>query len=193
MTNITIPTEPVSRDEAFRYLYGVMAEMREIQEEIANLEAARRAVLTAHDDRLVRLEARFDQASESAARLAEPLLPRGSKHVDIPGLGRVQFRDYQAGVRVADPRALLQWAVDAERTDLYERVPRLLAGEAKKAADAALASDGELLPGVERVEARRVPTVALDVGLPEAITYTSQQEQALLDRAPDGMDYGVSP
>lgn len=99
---------------------------------------------------------------QQAQALGEQLLVVGSKHVDVPGAGRLQFTDRKAGVRIADPLAFIA-ALDADtRPSLIEIVEKLKTNDAKKYAEAVLQQDGELLPGVERVEAQRTATIAYD-------------------------------
>jgi len=156
-------TDELDRDTAFRELRRVMHEIAEIEAEIANVEASRRAANTAHDERYVELRARLAAATDTAAVIAEPLVPRGKKSVDVPGLGRVQYRTYAAHPSLTDPADLLDWAVENERTDIYVRVPRL-DGVAAKALVKAEYANGHLLPGVEPVEERTTCTVEITGG-----------------------------
>lgn len=92
--------------------------------------------------------------------LAEQLLTEDSKHVDVPGAGRVQYRDYAAAIRIADPDAFIA-ALDAdERARLVETVEKLKTNDAKKYQEEVLKTEGgTLLPGVEEVPARRTATI----------------------------------
>lgn len=156
-------TDELNRDTAFRDLRRVMHEIVEIKSELANVEASRRSAVAAHDERIVALQLRLEDASDTAAVIAEPLIPPGKKSVDIPDLGRVQFRTYAAHPSLVEPRELLEWAVENERTDLYERVPKLLGEQARLVVKAEYAN-GHLLPGVEPVEERTTCTVEITGG-----------------------------
>jgi len=156
-------TDELDRDTAFRELRRVMHEIAEIEEEIANVEASRRAANTAHDERQRALEARRRAAVDTAAVIAEPLVPRGKKSVDVPGLGRVQYRTYAARPVIANYADLLDWAIENERTDIYQRVPKL-DGVAAQALVKAEYANGHLLPGVEPVEERTTCTVEITGG-----------------------------
>lgn len=97
---------------------------------------------------------------EQIKRVAEPLLTGKAKNVDMPGAGRVQFRDYAETLRVADDEAYIA-ALDAdERERLVELRPHLKTVDAKQYAATVLAEHGELMPGMERIEARRTASIS---------------------------------
>lgn len=94
--------------------------------------------------------------------LCELLLPPGTKHVDFPAVGRAQFRDYQASLRIDDPDAFIAALGAEERARLVEMKPKLLTVPAKAYAQQVLDDHGELMPGVERVEAHREASISTE-------------------------------
>ena len=130
---------------------------REVREAWAHEAADRRAVtvfadaITAkHLDRLERARWLRDRLVE----LAEPLLEDGSKHVEIVGVGRVQFTDRKRSAKIADAEAFIAWAREHEHPELIEERTVVIAAKAKPVALAALEA-GETLPGVEDVPRAR--------------------------------------
>ena len=102
---------------------------------------------------------------EQIKALAEPLLAGKSKHVDIVGAGRVQFRDYQAGVRIEDPETFISALGADERERLVEMRPHLRTGDAKAYAATVLADHGEIIPGAAHVEAHREASIDYSGGV----------------------------
>lgn len=100
-----------------------------------------------------------DWLSASIEAIAPDFLLEGSKHVDVPGAGRIQYRDTPAGLRIADAEAFMASLGADERARLVEQRPHLLTTEAKKYAEAVMAESAEILPGVERTEAQRTATM----------------------------------
>jgi len=152
--------DQLSADDRRRTLFGMMRAAGELDAEIAALEAYRRivdaeiaATVSGKTNRKAWLE-------EQIKRTAEPLLTGKSKNVDMPGAGRVQYRDYGETLSIADPEAYIA-ALDAdERERLVELRPHLKTNDAKQYAATVLAEHGEVMPGVERIPARRTATVS---------------------------------
>lgn len=149
-----------------RAMFGMLRQARMIK-----------AQLDADEHWLAMQRGEVERKNESAKRslaflesqvqaLAESLLIPGSKHVDVPGAGRIQYRDYKAGVRIADADSFMESLGPDERASLIEMRPHLKTTEAKKYVEAVLETeDGELLPGTERVEARRTATIEYETVL----------------------------
>lgn len=140
------------------------------------MRAARR--ISAELDRsalyLTRLEAEISRRNASKVRqyeflcelireYGESLLLPGSKHVDVPGVGRIQYRDIKESLSIKDHDAFMG-ALDAdEKARLVEMRPHLKTNEAKQYQQAVLETEGgQLLPGVERVEARRTASISFE-------------------------------
>lgn len=92
--------------------------------------------------------------------IAPDFLLEGSKHVDVPGAGRIQFTDRKAGLRIADADAFIAGLGADERALLVEQRDHLRTTEAKTYAANVLQESGELIPGTERTEARRDSTIS---------------------------------
>lgn len=103
----------------------------------------------------------------SIEAIAPDFLLEGSKHVDVPGTGRVQFTDRKAGLWIADADAFMASLGADKRELMVEMRPHLLTNEAKKYAEAVLQESAEVLPGVERTEAHRDASITLTPSLPE--------------------------
>lgn len=149
---------------------GVDALLRELATEVRDAfhaaAADRRAVevfaelVTArHRERSARAVWLRDRLVE----LAKPLLAGGEKHVDLPGIGRVQYATRKRSAKIADAEAFIAWARAHERADLFEERTVVVAAKAKPVALEALEA-GETLPGVEDV-----PEATTGVFQPQAL------------------------
>ena len=152
--------DELSAEDRRRTVFGMLraasalhAEISELTEYLARVQAEVQQSTMPKKQRLVWLE-------EQIKRTAEPLLTGKTKNVDMPGAGRVQYRDYSEALRVADAEAFIA-ALDAdERERLVELRPHLKTLDAKQYAATVLAEHGEVMPGVERVEAHRTATIS---------------------------------
>lgn len=150
-------------DERRRLLYGQLKDGQQLACEIEELEKQRRMVVGEYDSALSRLRERLEQVESAVTPLAESLLPGKAKHYDVPGVARVQFRDYQRDVRIADPDTFIEALGADERNELVEMRPKLKTTEAKAYAKAVIETEGgEILPGVEVVPERRMVTVKFE-------------------------------
>lgn len=152
--------DELSAEDRRRTLFGMLRaagalenEIRELTEYLARVQAEVQQAALPKKQRLAWLE-------EQIKRTAEPLLTGKTKNVDMPGAGRVQYRDYSEALRVADAEAFIA-ALDAdERERLVELRPHLKTLDAKQYAATVLADHGEVMPGVERVEAHRTASIS---------------------------------
>lgn len=138
-------------------LFGLMRQRAEKMRALNDKAAWLQVIQEEHARETAPLRREIAHLEEQIKAEAVRAIPEGKKSVDVPGYGRIQYRDYQGGVRIVDPEAFIKWAKAAERTDLYEVVTteRLKRAEATKAASDALAAYGEQLPGVEVQPPRR--------------------------------------
>lgn len=145
------------RDEDSRILLSLMRQRQQMMREIAERDRWMRIVMDEYDRETAPMKVALGNVEEQIKATAERLIPDGKKSVDVPGHGRVQFRDYAESVRIGNPDAMLEWAREVERDDLYETVQtyKLDRTAAVALAKQALASAGEVLPGVEVRPARR--------------------------------------
>jgi hypothetical protein len=142
-----------------RMLIGMLAHIRRLNAEMAEDEAFLQTIVEELHRKNSPKKMRAQWLEEQVKALAESLLPEGSKHVDVPGIGRVQYSDKRTAVKVEDADRLLKWAKEHERRDLYESREHLLTNDAKKVALEALLTDGELLPGVMEVPAHKAARI----------------------------------
>lgn len=152
--------DALTTEDRRRALYGLLRAAGELSEEIAAIEAYRRIVLAEIDATLSGKSIRLEWLETQIKATAEPLLAGKAKLVDMPGAGRVQFRDYEASLRIADPDAYIESLDADERERLVEMVQKLKTNDAKAYAATVLADHGEIMPGVERIEARRTATIS---------------------------------
>jgi hypothetical protein len=142
-----------------RLLVGMLAHIRRLNAEMAEDEAFLQTIVEELHRKNSPKKMRAQWLEEQVKALAESLLPEGSKHVDVPGIGRIQYSDKRTAVKVEDADRLLKWAKEHERRDLYESREHLLTNDAKKVALEALLTDGELLPGVMEVPAHKAARI----------------------------------
>lgn len=155
---ITETLDELWAQDAKRTLFGMMAlgkRLRgDIEERNAWLATVREEVtqgIALDAEKLAFLE-------EQIERLASGLLVGKSQHVDVPGMGRVQYRSFGATVKIADPEAFMSALNAEDREALVEMRPHLRTTDAKKWALDEIKA-GALPEGVERVEARTTGTV----------------------------------
>mgnify|MGYP001560386340 CR=1 FL=1 len=90
------------------------------------------------------------QVMQAIESIAADLRVGDSEHVDVPGMGRIQFRTTKPALRVADHVEAMKWVEEHEREE-FVRVTRSLDVVPFKAfAAEVLRTDGECLPGVEQ-------------------------------------------
>lgn len=147
-----------------RAIYGLLRQIDRVDAEQHDADEWLRVVVNEMQAKAEKRKRARGFLEEQAAGLAETLLrPGGPKNVDVPGAGRIQFRDLGATVRIADPGAFIAWAKEHERGDLYDAVmvEKLKTTEAKRAAEHLAYSEGEELPGVELIPARRTASIQM--------------------------------
>lgn len=96
----------------------------------------------------------MDSLTAAIEELAKELRSEGSQHVDIPGLARIQFKTTAEYLRVADPAALVAWALEHEESGIIEDVPashKPLTAAAKTLAESTFKETGYVLPWAEYV------------------------------------------
>lgn len=133
-----------------RDLFGVLRAMQKEQAQRAQIEEYRRVVNGECEVAIGLINARIAELETNVREIASALLPDGSKHIDLPGMARIQFMDRAPSFTVSDPAVLLEWAVAHERDDLVEHKPTL-----RKSVAIEAAKNGEALPGVDPVEGKR--------------------------------------
>ena len=146
-------------DDARRTLVGLLRALRREQTAVEDARAWARTVY----DEVERANApRLRTVAfleEQVARVAEGLIPAGRKSVDVPGIARIQYRDLKDDVRIAEPESFIDALGADERERLVEMRPHLKTNEAKAYARTVIEESGELMPGIERVEARRTTAI----------------------------------
>ncbi len=138
-----------------RVMFGMASAAQRMRQEMAADAAYLRMIADEIDHKNASRRTQAAWLEAQVTKVAETLLPEGSKHVDMPGIGRVQFTNRKRTVRIDDPEAFIAWARENERAELYEERTVLLTNEAKRVAKVTLLEGGVLLPGVEDVPAER--------------------------------------
>ncbi len=151
------------RDPALdrRALFVMLRSYQRLERESADSKAWLQTVVDQlneeQNNRTADMLAMLPEIEQLAAEMRIP----GSEHVDVPGVGRVQFTTRKPTLRIADDQAFVDWCEEHERMDLVRvkttRTPD--AALAKAAAVEALAKDGEYLPGFEEVPERTSVTL----------------------------------
>lgn len=163
MTN-DLDDEAASR----RQLYAMLRDLRQVDAEIAEQQRWVTVAIEEAQATVARLRARKADLEERIASEGEMFLVGDSKHVDIPGMGRIQYRDYDPTLRIADPQAFMDALNADERALLVQQRDTLKTNEAKAYADTVLhGGDAVILPGVEIVPPRREHSINLTPSLPE--------------------------
>lgn len=138
-----------------RVMFGMASAARRMRDELAADAAYLRMVADEIDRKNTSRRTQAAWLEEQVKQVAETLLPEGSKHVDMPGIARVQFTDRKRTVKIDDPEAFIEWAAEFGHTELYEEKTTLKVNDAKAVAKTALLEMGNLLPGVEDVPGER--------------------------------------
>lgn len=150
-----------------RQLYAMLRDLRQVDAEIAEQQRWVTVAIEEAQVTVARLRVRKTDLEDRIASEGEMFLVGDSKHVDIPGMGRIQYVDHQAALRIADDKAFIAALGADERARLVEQRDHLKTNEAKAYADTVLKDgDGELIPGVERVPARREHSINLTASTP---------------------------
>ena len=138
-------------------LFSLMRMRAELQRKLNDKAAWIQVIQEEHARETEPMRQELSHLEEQIKATGVRLIPPDQKFVDVPGYGRVQYRNYKAAIRISDPEAFIAWAKEVERTDLYEVVTteKLNRAAATKVAGAVLTDDGEQLPGVEVQLARR--------------------------------------
>jgi NACalpha-BTF3-like transcription factor len=152
--------EPMERtddpDANRRVVVMALRQLARLEAEGAEANAWMNSVMAVFNDECKERITEKDRLAALVEEITKEMLPEGSKHVDIPGIARVQFKTTDEYLRVADPKAFTEWARGSEEEGLLEFIPasyKPITAEAKKFAEKALAETGEVLPGMERVPA----------------------------------------
>ena len=141
-------------------LVGLMRAAGELSDEIESLREYLASVQREVEATVSGKASRLAWLEQQIKATAEPLLTGKSKNVDLPGVGRVQYRDYSEALRIADAEAYIAGLAADERARLVEMRPHLKTVAAKAYAATVLADHGEVMPGVEVIEAHRTATVS---------------------------------
>ena len=147
------------RERNRRQLYAMTRGYLQAAGEFAEATRWKAIAVEDADDTLRRIDDRMRDLKGQIELLAEDFLVGDSKHVDLAGLARIQFRSTEAGLRIADADALIASLGADERALLVETRDHLLTTEAKKYAEKVLEESGEVLPGVIRTEAQRSASI----------------------------------
>lgn len=154
-------------DRSRRTLFGLMRAAAREQASAVDAETWGETVADEVRARVARAKERFDWIEAQIKILAPDFLLEKSKHVDIPGAGRVQFKDYEPSLRVSDPDAFIASLGADERKLLVEQRDHLRTNEAKTYATNVLQESGEVIPGIERIPAHRESNITFTPSLPE--------------------------
>ena len=150
-------------DDARRLLYGLMAEARSIR---AECDAQDRwiTMIKAEEERRRAPKLRSLAWLETEIkRLAEPLIAGKTKHVDVPMLGRIAYRDMARRVRLTVEEDFIGALPVEEFSRLVEMQPRLKQrADAVEYAKRVLTDTGEVMPGTEVVEAHRTASISYE-------------------------------
>lgn len=141
---------------------SVFGMMRAAQQRLAEIDDREiwLAMITEEVERAVAPKRRQIQWLETQIKeLAEQLLVGKSKTVTVPGAGDVAYVDRKEALSITDAEAFIAALSADELAVLVERRPHLKTNEAKAYAATVLSESAKLLPGVERIEARRTSTV----------------------------------
>lgn len=138
-------------EDARRGLFGMLRQARALQQQLDESARYLAMIVTevADNDALKRQALLF--LKEQIEVLGRDLLVGSSKHVDVPGAGRVQYRTRAESMRIIDEKAFMSALGADERALMVESVDVLRTNEAKAYAKATLEETGELLPGVARL------------------------------------------
>lgn len=151
------------RERDRRALYAMTRDYLQLVAELREDEQWFEVAREDYSARTDRKRARLHDLMLDIEGLAALFLVGDSKHVDLAGLGRIQFRDTAAGLRIADADAFMAALGPDERALLVETRDHLRTTEAKAYASKVLET-GEIIPGVERTEATRSSSIT---SLPE--------------------------
>lgn len=135
-----------------RATYILLRQLRAVEEAQADADAWLEAAQADHAEGTAQREAAKADLHRQIEQIAADLRTPGSEHVDVPGIGRIQFRTTKPGLRVADAAEALKWVEEHEYDAFIRIVPEkreLDVSEFRKFAASVLASDADLLPGVE--------------------------------------------
>lgn len=148
--------------DARRSLFGMMRAARRLLDECEE-QREYCAMIQAEVERTLAPKMQsFRFLEQQIKQLAEVLLVGKAKHVDVPGAGRIQYRDHRETLRIEDDAAFISALSADERHVLVEDRPHLKRDDAKAYAAQVLGDTGQILPGVERVEAYRSSAIEFD-------------------------------
>ena len=131
-----------------RALYGIMRELQRRNDTLANAAAYFKIVQDEFDRVVERQRGPIAFLEEQAQRLAKELAG-DSKHHDITGIARIQFRHTEPRPFISDPEQVVEWLKQHEREDLI----RVKEEPKATLVNALVAESGELIPGVEMAPA----------------------------------------
>ena len=159
MNEATDDNSEERRERSRRQLYAMTSDYLQAAGEFTEATRWKAIAVEDADDTLRRIDDRMRDLKGQIELLAADFLVGDSKHVDLAGLGRVQYRDTPAGLRIADADAFMAVLGSDERALLVEQRDHLRTAEAKKYAEVVMQESGEMLVGVERTEATRSASI----------------------------------
>ncbi len=148
--------DPPSPERDRKYLVILLRQYQQAKRESDEAEAWFNAIEDVYQDEQAIRMTTLASLSIAIEELAKELLPADAKHIDVPGIARVAFRTQPEYLRVADHEAFMDWAQGVERPDLWSEavVRKLDTAAAKELAEEARRETGELIAGMELVEAK---------------------------------------
>lgn len=105
VNRISLEASLDTRRTVYGLLRAIRSEVRQVDEQEAWLASITAEVRSANAKR----QRTIDFLSEQVERLAKDLIPEGKKSVDVPGIGRIQWRKVPEAVVIQDEDALLAW------------------------------------------------------------------------------------
>lgn len=159
MTEELDDTTEERRERNRRQLYAMTRGYLQAAGEFAEATRWKAIAVEDADDTLRRIDDRMRDLKGQIELLAADFLVGDSKHVDLAGLARIQFRSTEAGLRIADPEAFMASLAGDERALLIEHREVLITNAAKAYAANVLQESGELIAGTERTEATRSASI----------------------------------
>lgn len=139
--------------DARRTVYGLMREIRAKVRQVEDQEAWLRTIAAEVTAANAKRQRTIEFLSEQAKRIAKDLIPEGKKSVDVPGIGRIQWRKVPEAVVISDEDALLAWIKEQDPeqglSDYIRVKEEVKKGEVKPVLLGIFKDDGELPAGTE--------------------------------------------
>lgn len=130
-----------------RTIYGLMRAIRTEVRAVEDQEQWLRDIAGEVRAGNARRQQTIDFLSEQVARIAESLIPEGKKSVDVPGLGRIQWRKVPEAVLVHDDEPVIAWLKASNREDLIRVKEEVRKADAKPVLLEHFKETGELIDG----------------------------------------------